>query len=143
MKTGWNSARMLELGRQHALLEERRELDALMGTLVKEPVYEFYPIGLRMVGGHRVRRYYAQFFANFMQRIVGYELLDDWVNPHSLVQEYDIALRVDAGVEHFRVIGVLYAKGELLGGERVYASERFVRLLTGVLFDELEAIRSD
>ena len=140
MKTGWNSARMLELGRQHALLEERRELDALMGTLVKEPVYEFYPIGLRMVGGHRVRRYYAQFFANFMQRIVGYELLDEWVNPHSLVQEYDIALQIDGPAETHRVVGVLYAKGEVLGGERIYASERLVRLMAGEMLEELESL---
>jgi hypothetical protein len=38
------------------------------------------------------------------------------------------------------VLGILYARGDKLGGERVYASERFVRLLTGPLFDELEPI---
>ena len=47
---------------------------------------------------------------------------------------------VDGAVEHFRVVGVLYARGELLGGERVYASDRFIRLLTGPMFDELEPI---
>jgi hypothetical protein len=39
------------------------------------------------------------------------------------------------------VIGVLYARGDKLGGERVFASERFVQLLTGPLFDELEPLR--
>jgi hypothetical protein len=57
-----------------------------------------------------------------------------------VAQEYEIALRVDGAVEHFRVIGVLYARGDKLGGERVYASDRFVRLLTGPLFDELEPL---
>jgi len=57
-----------------------------------------------------------------------------------VAQEYEVSLRVDGAVERFRVLGVLYARGELLGGERVYASERFIRLLTGPLFDELEPV---
>jgi hypothetical protein len=54
-----------------------------------------------------------------------------------VAQEYEIALHVDGAVEHFRVIGVLYRRGDRLGGERVFASERFVRLMTGPLFDDL------
>ena len=142
MGAGWNRDRMLELGRRHAELEERRDLDALMGTLVKEPVYEFHPLGLRLVGGDRVRRYYVQFFADFMEKIAGYELLQEWVNDGSVVQEYDITLDVDGDRETHRVLGVLYAEGELLGGERIYGSERLVRLMTGDLFGELEPLKT-
>lgn len=39
-------------------------------------------------------------------------------------------------VEHFRVIGILYA-----AGERGYASDRFIRLMTGALFDKLTPLQ--
>ena len=37
-------------------------------------------------------------------------------------------------------MSVLFAEGERLGGERIYASERLVRLMVGEMFDELEPI---
>ncbi len=33
-----------------------------------------------------VRRYYLQCFADFMEKIVGYELLGEWLNERSVVQ---------------------------------------------------------
>jgi hypothetical protein len=87
-----------------------------------------------------VRRYYTQFFSDFMAKVAGYELLDEWVNERSVVQEYDITLEVDRARETHRVVGVLYAQGERLGGERIYGSERAVRRMAGCLFDELEPI---
>lgn len=131
---------MRALGERHVVAETGDDLDALMATLVQDPVYEFHPCGLTMRGQDTVRRFYSQFFENFVAMRHSYELLSEWVSEESVAQEYDIALRVDGEVEHFRVIGVLYAQGELLGGERVYASERFVRLLTGALFEELEPL---
>ncbi len=138
--TDWNVERMLELGHRHAQLETERRLDPLMDTLVAEPVYEFHPLGMGLSGGERVRRYYAQFFERFMTRIVGYELLDEWANERSVVQEYDIELDVDGTKETHRVVGILFAEGDRLGGERVYGSERIVRLMLGDLFDELEPL---
>ena len=139
--SGWTAADMLALARLHADLEGRRELDPLMDTLVAEPVYEFHPLGLRMAGGERVRRYYRQFFDDFMEKIVGYELLEEWANPTSVGQEYDITIEVDGKRETHRVLGILYvqhdSEGSRLGGERIYGSERLVRLFAGELFDEL------
>jgi len=136
----WTREDMQELGTRHVVAETGDDVDVLMATLVPDPVYEFHPCGLTMRGGDQVRRFYTQFFEHFVKLRDSYELISEWVSEKSVAQEYDIALRVDGEVEHFRVIGVLYAEGELLGGERVYASERFVRLLTGALFDELEPI---
>jgi hypothetical protein len=93
-----------------------------------------------MRGDDVVRRFYTHFFAHFVALRESYSLLEQWVSETSVAQEYEIALRVDGAIERFRVIGVLYARGELLGGERVYASERFVRLMTGPIFEELEPI---
>ena len=140
MADGWNADEMLELGTRHARLEAERDLDALMDTLVGEPVYEFHPLGRTLRGGAAVRRYYEQFFADFMEKIVGYELVDEWVNERSVAQEYAITLQVDGRPETHRVIGVLYAEGALLGGERIYGGERIVRLMAGKMFDELEEL---
>ena len=73
-----------------------------------------------------------------MQKIVGYELVDEWVNEDSVAQEYRITVDVDGNQETHHVIGILYREGALLGGERIYASERAIRLMTGTMFDELE-----
>ena len=145
MGSGWDSNAMLELGRRHAELEARRALDPLMATLVENPSYEFHPMGLGMSGGDQVRRYYRQFMDDYMERIVEYQLLEEWVNKSAVVQEYDITVGVDGGQETHRVVGILFAESTadgsvLLGGERVFASERCIRLMAGEIYDELEPL---
>ena len=136
----WSAERMYELGSLHARLEAERRLEPLLETLSADPVYEFYPLGKSLRGGDRVRRYYEQFFTGFMESIAGYELRDEWVNAMSVVQEYDITVRTDDALETHRVVGILCADGSsgVLGGERIYGSERIVRLMLGPLFGELE-----
>lgn len=145
MPKAWTPQDMLQLGHLHADLEARRELDPLMETMIAEPAYEFHPFGLGMRGGERIRRYYAQFFERFMQTIVGYVLIDEWANERAVAQEYDITVDVDGARETHRVVGILFAAdspdGVRLGGERVYASERCVRQMAGVVFDELEPLQ--
>jgi hypothetical protein len=145
MESSWNTDAMLELGHRHADLEAQRELDPLMATMVENPAYEFHPMGLAMSGGDRVRRYYRQFMDDFMTRIVSYELLAEWVNETSVVQEYDITVSHDGANETHRVVGILFAEETdggrmLLGGERIYANERCVRLMAGSIFDEFEPL---
>jgi len=140
----WSQERMVELGRRHAQLEADRELEPLMDTLAPGAVYEFHPMGLTMHGSAMVRRYYEQLLGQFMTWVQGYDLLGEWANEGSVVQEYDIRVQVDGDpIETHRVVGILaHAPGtELLGGERVYGGERIVRLMVGELYDELEALR--
>ncbi|MBW2314001.1 MAG: hypothetical protein JRH10_07400 [Deltaproteobacteria bacterium] len=142
--TDWNLDRMAELGHRHAQLEAERKLEPLMETLVPDAVYEFHPMGLSMRGSALVRRYYEQLIGRFMTWVRGYELLDEWVGEHSVAQEYDIQVQVDDGPrETHRVIGILFhqPRTDLLGGERIYGSERIVRLMVGDLYDELEPLR--
>ena len=139
-ETGFTRDDMLALGTRHVVAESTGDLEGLMATLVAEPVYEFHPVGLRMRGGARVRRFYTQFFSHFVPMRHDYALLGEWVSETSVAQEYEIALKVSGKVETHRVLGILYASGNLLGGERVYASERFVELMTGELFRELEPL---
>jgi len=137
---GWTVDDMLALGKRHAELEARCDLDGLMKTLVADPVYEFHPVGLGMSGGECVRRYYTELFTSFIPATTGYTLLDEWVNESAVVQEYEIELEISGKPESHRVIGILVRSGELLGGERVYASERCIQLMTGKLFDDLEPL---
>jgi hypothetical protein len=111
-----------------------------MATLVDDPVYGFFPIGLGMRGRDQVRRYYEHLFRSFVPATKSYRLIDEWVNVGSVAQEYEIVLDVAGSRETHRVIGILYAEGKLLGGERVYASERCIRLMTGDLYEELQPL---
>ena len=67
----WNAERMLELAARHARVESQRRLADLMDTLIEEPVYEFLAQGLTLRGGANVRRYYQQFFDDYMSRVTG------------------------------------------------------------------------
>lgn len=133
----WTADDMLALGRKHALLETRCDLEGTMSTLVPEPVYEFHPLGLRMAGDAMVRRYYTQLFEHFIPSTRDFELIEEWVSETSVAQEYRVELEIDGAREQHHLLGILYAEGELLGGERVFAGERVVRLMVGDLFDEL------
>jgi hypothetical protein len=134
----WNAEKMLALARLHAQLETELKLDPLMDTLIPEPIYEFYPQQLRMRGGDLCRRYYQQFFDDFMQKIAGYKMGEEWVSETSVAQEYDITLRIDGKLETHRVLGVLYAEGDRLGGERIYGTERVIELMAGSVLGEFE-----
>ena len=141
MANGWNSERMRELGARHAQLEAESNIEGVMATLVEDPVYEFWPIGLRAHGRDAVRRYYEHLIQIFIPSQIGYRLVDEWLSERSLTQEYAIDVRGPAGPVTHQVIGILWADGELMGGERVWGSEECLRAMVGPLFDELEAIR--
>ncbi len=133
--------KMAALGHRHADLEAKRDLEGVMETLVPHPSYEFYPAGLRMEGVEAVRHYYLHLFDEFIPKTRSYRLLEEWVSETSVAQEYEIQLDVDGALETHRVIGILFAEGKLLGGERVYAGEHTIRRMVGPLFDELQRIR--
>lgn len=131
--------RMIELGTRHALLEGRCDLEGVMATLSDDPVYEFYPLRQRMRGRETVRRYYEHLMAEFIPRASSV-LVQAWGNETSVAQEYDITITVDGAEERHRVLGILVGDGQLLTGERVYGSERAIRLMLGPIYELLEPI---
>ena len=142
---GWSVESMAELGARHADLEGRGELEALIDTLVDDPLYEFHPLGRGMRGGTQVRRFYTWFVDNFLPLRAETELVGQWVNERAIVQEYVLNLSTDAGSERHHVTGILYvdadsARQGLLKGERVYSSERFIQLMTGPVYEELHPL---
>ena len=136
----WNAERMLELATRHARVEAGRRLEELMDTLVEEPVYEFLVQGLRLRGGARVRRYYRQFFDGYMARATGGRRLGQWGDEKAVAREDAIEVRGPEGPELHRVMSVLFAEGDRLGGERIYASDHVIQMMAGEMFGELEPI---
>ncbi len=136
----WNADKMLELATRHARVESQKHLDELMDTLVAEPVYEFLAQGLMLRGGARVRRYYQQFFDDYMSQITGGQRLGQWGDETAIAREDAIVIAGGNGPEVHRVMSVLFAEGDRLGGERIYASDRVVKMMAGEMFGELEPI---
>lgn len=135
---------MLELGTRHALLEAEGRLDEVMDTLVEDPVYEFWPIGLRMRGRAQVRRYYDHLVGTFFGQQKSYRLIEEWLSERSLAQEYEMVVEFAGGPEAHHVIGILFASSErdgLLGGERIWGSQAILEKMVGPVWRELEKIR--
>jgi len=136
----WDAKAMLELGTLHARLEAEGKLDLVMDTLVEDPIYDFWPVGLRMRGREKVRRYYEHLIGPFYAAQKSYRLIEEWLSERSLAQEYEMVVELDHGVEAHHVIGILFAKDGLLGGERIWGSEAILRKMVGPVWDELEPI---
>ena len=136
----WNAERMLELALRHARVESQKRLDELMDTLVEEPIYEFLVQGLTLSGGASVRRYYRQFFDDYMSKVSGGRLLGVWGDERAVAREDLIEVVGPDGPEVHRVMSVLFAEGDRLGGERIYAGDNVVRMFAGEMFGELEPI---
>lgn len=139
----WTKELMREVGTLHATLEGAGDLVGTMKTLVEVPVYEFWPMGKRMVGADAVLRYYTHLIEDFIPRQIGYTMIEETLSETALSQEYIIELHGPNGPESHRVLGVLYAAKDspgLLGGERIWGSEEFLRKMIGPVWDELETI---
>lgn len=135
-------AELTAIAHRHAAAEADGDLAATLATLEAEPVYELYPIGLRMTGLPLARRYYSHFFAEVVPRIAGYEMLGEWVNEFGVLQEYRVAIRHEAGqVRDFRIVGLLKFGDTALTGERLYADTELLRILFAPVWSELEAAR--
>ena len=90
-------AELTAIAHRHAAAEAEGDLAATLATLEPEPVYELYPVGLRMTGLPLARRYYEHFFAHVAPRIAGYEMLGEWINEQGVLQEYRVSVRYDDG----------------------------------------------
>ena len=126
-----------ELGYRHAEVETEGSMEETMATLIEHPVYDFFPVGLRLEGAEGVRRYYQHLFDEFLPFVESTRLIGEWVGEDALTQEYEVRLRKDGVLERHYILGILYVEGSLLGGERIWGSEQTLRRLLGPLYDEL------
>lgn len=126
---------------RHIFVESHDDMEATLATLIDEPVYELYPMGLRMRGKPLVRRYYEHFFGEVRRHVIDYVVHGYCYGETSLTVEVTVTWRYDDGrVRHFRNLTVLpYAEGGITG-ERMYAEDEFFRLFFGPVLGELERI---
>jgi len=134
-----NLADLKGAAHRHTVAEAEGDLAATLATLEPEPVYELYPVGLRMTGLPFARRYYEHFFARVAPRIADYEMIGEWINELGVLQEYRVSVRYDDGpVRDFRIVGLLKFGDTALAGERLYADTEFLRILFEPVWGELE-----
>jgi len=128
---------LVEVALAHSTAEAEGDLDATMATLEDETVYELQPVGLKLVGRDRARRYYEWFFEKFAPRIERYEMRGEWINDIGVNQEYTLWVHDDDGTsKRFEIIGILVFGDTKLTGERLYASEELYRMMVGPVYDE-------
>ncbi len=132
-------AELTAIAHRHAAAETEGDLAATLATLEPDPVYELYPVGLRMTGLPLARRYYAHFFARVAPRIAGYEMLGEWINELGVLQEYRVSVGYEqAPARDFRIMGLLRFGDSALAGERLYADTEILRILFEPVWGELE-----
>ncbi len=126
---------------RHIFVESHDDMEATLGTLIDEPVYELHPIGLRVRGKPLVRRYYRHFFEEARRHVIDYVVHGYCYGETSMTVEVTVTWRYDDGrVRNFLNLTVLpYAEGGITG-ERMYAEDEFFRCLFGPVLDELEKI---
>jgi hypothetical protein len=131
---------VLALCHEHAQAEAEFDTDRILATLVPVPRYEFFPVAKLATGRDVVERFYRDQYPEFVTRVTGYELLDEWSNEHAAIQEYVIKVGdADDRSSGFRVLSMMPVDEDtgLLAGERLYCDEGFVRTLLGPFFDLL------
>jgi len=129
--------KMRKLVQKHMECETNLDLEGVLETLVDHPVYEFYPLRLKLEGKENIRKFYREHFDDFFPKIKSHKLINEWWGPETVCMEYDLWLNEPALDRAHRILVVLTAKGLLLNGERFYAEEELVRLMTGNTFSRL------
>jgi len=127
---------LIALARRHAEAERNGDMAATLATLEPDPVYELEPVGRAFRGVDTARRYYEHFFGTFRGLVESSERRAEWITEEGFGLENVIHLRLPDGTrERHAVIGILVFGKTALAGERVWGSERLLRLMMGPAFD--------
>jgi len=128
---------LVAIAREHSAAEGVGDLETVLGTLEDDPVYELQPVGLEFRGMDAVRAYYDYFFSTFSTFVAGATLRGESVAADGVVEEYTIWTKAGPGnaLERHEVVGILTFGDDRLSGERVYGSERLLRLMFGPVYD--------
>jgi hypothetical protein len=132
---------LIDIAHAHAAAERRGDREATLATLEADVLYELQPVGLLLRGIDAARRYYDYFFAEFRPLAVASRLRAEWVTDEGVGQEYTISVRPPgAPIEHHAVVAILTFGTTALSGERLYASERLLRLMFGPVYESAEPV---
>src|SRR5262249_34969522 len=130
-----NRDEMIALARRHVAAERTADMARTLATLEPDPLYELQPVGRMLRGMDAARRYYEHFFGTFRSFIEASERLAEWVTDEGMGLENVLHLRLpDGSRERHRVMGILVFGQTGLAGERVWGSERLLRLMLGPVY---------
>lgn len=126
--------KMKALVKKHTDAESNNDIEAVLATLVDNPVYEIYPAGLKLEGKENVSAFYREHFDSFFPLIASSQLINEWWNPDSACMEFDLFFKAPYAEKPYRLLVVITAKNNLLLGERFYVSEELAQLMSGTAF---------
>jgi hypothetical protein len=130
---------LVDLAHRHAAVEAAGDMEATMATLEADPLYELLPVGLSLRGRDAAQRYYEHFFSTFRPMARRGRLRAEYVSDEGLAQEYEIGVDLPDGTQELhQVFSVLTFGTYALSGERVWGSERLLRLLFGPAYELAE-----
>jgi hypothetical protein len=130
---------LVEVALRHSTAEAGFDLPGTLATLEDDPVYELFPVALRMEGMDLARQYYEHYFAKVAPRIVSFRLIGRWINEQGLNEEYSIVYKRDGGQPvAYRILGILTFGENLLSGERIYADEELLKIMFAPVWDSLK-----
>jgi hypothetical protein len=127
---------LVAVARRHAQAEAEGDLATTLATLEDVPVYELATSGIAFRGKAAARTYYEHFFGTFQPWIAGYELVNQWVTDEGVGEEYWLEVAPPGQPkERHRIIGILVFGAAGLAGERLYASDRLLRIMLGPAYE--------
>jgi hypothetical protein len=127
---------LVAVAKRHAQAEADGDLATTLATLEDDPVYELATLGIAFRGIDAARAYYEHFFGTFQPWIAGFELVNQWVTDEGVGEEYwlDVVPPGQPRQRH-RIIGILVFGESKLAGERLYASDRLLRIMLGPAYE--------
>ncbi|WP_114953031.1 hypothetical protein [Sphingosinicella terrae] len=129
----------VEVARRHSVAEMGGDLEGTLATLEADPIYELFPVGLKLCGTGKVRRYYSYFMENVLHNFVDATVHYESTDRPGHQKESTVWWRAaDGSVRVTQLLTILVYGQEKLRGERLYADEAFLRFLFGPLWDEME-----
>jgi hypothetical protein len=133
---------VLALCHEHAAAEADFDVERVLATFVPVPCFEFFPLATSMSGWANVEHFYRDQYPKFVELVSDFELLGEWSNEQTALQEYMIEVQHDGRTSAYRVMSMMPVDEEtgLLAGERLFCDEEFVRALLGPLCDLLSPV---
>ena len=140
--------RLVKLFREHAAAEAVGDIDAVMATVSRKPLYEFYPLGYRMTDWSTIKEYYRMSLienqmlksrisvgassASFGDQNPPEEVY--WFGKDSIVTRDDLWATDDNNVKRsMRFYAVFALDGDLLAGETMLTTHFGGELMRPIL----------
>ncbi len=133
---------LLALATRRFKAVESANVDESMSVLIDDPVFDLFPIGLRLSGQENVRNYYSYFFDHAKHDFHS-KPIDVFYADAAIGFELDITHAPSVGEPViYRLFAIMPVEGDRFTGERLFGDERLFRLMFGgPTWSRLTAIR--